>query len=79
VGNIAGEDNSTPCPRCGAVLVRRRGYRVDTRLLALPSKAHDDDAAQDTAGGWPPRSLPGPPGPRPCRCVSCGAEVPVYW
>jgi pyruvate formate lyase activating enzyme len=38
-GNIAREENDTPCPRCGAVLVRRRGYRVDTRLLARPSGA----------------------------------------
>jgi hypothetical protein len=59
-GNIAGEENSTRCLRCGAVLVHRRGYRVDTPLLRLPP-------------GTPA------PGPRPCRCVSCGTEVPVYW
>jgi pyruvate formate lyase activating enzyme len=34
-GNIAGEQNDTPCPRCGATLVSRRGYRTDTRGLVL--------------------------------------------
>jgi pyruvate formate lyase activating enzyme len=33
-GNIAG-DNDTPCPQCGAPLVRRRGFRVDTKGLVL--------------------------------------------
>ncbi len=32
-GNIVGENN-TPCPHCGAVLVSRRGYRVDCTGLA---------------------------------------------
>jgi pyruvate formate lyase activating enzyme len=35
-GNIPGERNDTPCARCGAILVSRRGYRVDTRGLAFP-------------------------------------------
>jgi pyruvate formate lyase activating enzyme len=34
-GNIQGENN-TLCPGCGAVLVRRRGYRVETGALAQP-------------------------------------------
>ncbi|MDR1318238.1 MAG: AmmeMemoRadiSam system radical SAM enzyme, partial [Treponema sp.] len=34
-GNIAGEANDTPCPSCGAVLVSRRGYRVNTEGLSL--------------------------------------------
>jgi pyruvate formate lyase activating enzyme len=34
-GNIAGERNDTRCPDCGAVLVSRRGYRVDTRGLTV--------------------------------------------
>jgi pyruvate formate lyase activating enzyme len=33
-GNIFGEENDTVCPHCGAVLVKRRGYRVDVRGLA---------------------------------------------
>nr|BBE38040.1 pyruvate-formate lyase activating enzyme [uncultured Treponema sp.] len=33
-GNIPGERNDTPCPCCGAMLVSRRGYRVDTRGLS---------------------------------------------
>jgi pyruvate formate lyase activating enzyme len=33
-GNIPGERNDTPCARCGAILVSRRGYRVDRRGLA---------------------------------------------
>jgi pyruvate formate lyase activating enzyme len=33
-GNVAGERNDTLCPDCGAVLVSRRGYRVDTRGLS---------------------------------------------
>ena len=36
-GNIADETfSNTACPRCGAVLVRRRGYRVDSAALAAP-------------------------------------------
>ena len=42
-GNIAGEESSTRCFRCGAVLVHRRGYRVDTPLLRLPSGARTAD------------------------------------
>jgi pyruvate formate lyase activating enzyme len=38
-GNVPGERNDTACPRCGAVLVSRRGYRVDTRGLALEDGA----------------------------------------
>jgi pyruvate formate lyase activating enzyme len=34
-GNIAGEENETLCPACGAVLVHRRGFRVETRGLTL--------------------------------------------
>jgi pyruvate formate lyase activating enzyme len=34
-GNIAGETNDTPCPACGAALVKRRGLRVDTTGLEL--------------------------------------------
>jgi pyruvate formate lyase activating enzyme len=34
-GNVAGEKNDTICGECGAVLVSRRGYRVDTRGLAI--------------------------------------------
>jgi pyruvate formate lyase activating enzyme len=34
-GNVPGESNDTNCPHCGAVLVSRRGYRVDTSSLAL--------------------------------------------
>ena len=33
-GNIAGEQNNTACPHCGSILVRRRGYRVETVGLA---------------------------------------------
>jgi pyruvate formate lyase activating enzyme len=32
-GNIPGESNDTLCPGCGAVLVRRRGYRVEMESL----------------------------------------------
>jgi pyruvate formate lyase activating enzyme len=32
-GNIPGERNDTACARCGAVLVSRRGYRVEVRGL----------------------------------------------
>ncbi|MDR1586320.1 MAG: AmmeMemoRadiSam system radical SAM enzyme [Treponema sp.] len=34
-GNVAGEKNDTLCGECGAVLVSRRGYHVDTRGLAI--------------------------------------------
>jgi pyruvate formate lyase activating enzyme len=36
-GNIAGEENSTLCPHCGKPLVRRFGYRVETKGLAPPA------------------------------------------
>ncbi|MDR3123396.1 MAG: AmmeMemoRadiSam system radical SAM enzyme [Treponema sp.] len=38
-GNVPGERNDTACPRCGAILVSRRGYRVDARGLAPPEAA----------------------------------------
>jgi pyruvate formate lyase activating enzyme len=34
-GNLAGEKNDTLCGECGAVLVSRRGYSVDTRGLVM--------------------------------------------
>ena len=37
-GNISVEDNATACFHCGAVLVQRRGYRVDARGLAAPAR-----------------------------------------
>ena len=36
-GNVAGEENNTACPDCGAVLVRRRGYKTDISGLAAPA------------------------------------------
>jgi pyruvate formate lyase activating enzyme len=69
-GNIAGEKNDTPCPRCGAVLVRRRGYRVESRL----SSGGNPAAVSAGAGEGPVHK-----GPQPCRCPSCGAGTPVYW
>jgi pyruvate formate lyase activating enzyme len=38
-GNTPRERNDTLCPACGAVLVSRRGFRVDTRGLVLKSEA----------------------------------------
>jgi pyruvate formate lyase activating enzyme len=35
-GNIPGEESDTACPRCGALLVRRRGRRVESRVLPAP-------------------------------------------
>jgi pyruvate formate lyase activating enzyme len=63
-GNIAGEENDTPCPRCGAVLVRRRAYQVDTGGLLPPSPEGEPETAAR---------------PRPYRCAACGAAAPVYW
>jgi pyruvate formate lyase activating enzyme len=37
-GNISGESNDTRCPACGAVLVKRRGYQVDSAGLDLRSR-----------------------------------------
>jgi pyruvate formate lyase activating enzyme len=37
-GNISAEKNDTACPHCGAILVRRRGYRVETTGLADPAE-----------------------------------------
>jgi pyruvate formate lyase activating enzyme len=39
-GNIAGEQNDTRCPGCGAVLVSRRGYRVDTSGLTVSQQRY---------------------------------------
>jgi len=36
-GNIAA-GNNTACPHCGAILVRRSGYRIDSAGLAPPAK-----------------------------------------
>jgi pyruvate formate lyase activating enzyme len=33
-GNIPGERNDTSCPRCGGILVERRGYRINSSGLA---------------------------------------------
>ncbi|MDR1024157.1 MAG: hypothetical protein LBL56_00390, partial [Treponema sp.] len=72
-GNIAGEKNDTPCPHCGAVLVRRRAYRVESRILPVLPGAKPTPEAPETAEG------PAAKAPRPCRCASCGGAVPVYW
>jgi pyruvate formate lyase activating enzyme len=37
-GNITAEKNNTLCLSCGALLIRRRGYRVETSGLAAPAK-----------------------------------------
>jgi pyruvate formate lyase activating enzyme len=37
-GNIAGEENSTPCSHCGKPLVRRFGYKVEIKGLASPTE-----------------------------------------
>jgi pyruvate formate lyase activating enzyme len=34
IGNIAGEAEDTACPRCGRMLVRRRGFRVEENRLS---------------------------------------------
>jgi pyruvate formate lyase activating enzyme len=34
-GNTAGEANDTLCPACGAALIKRRGYSIDTAGLEL--------------------------------------------
>lgn len=39
-GNIPGEINDTSCVHCGRRLVRRRGYRIDTRGLELKGTAY---------------------------------------
>ncbi len=36
-GNIAGDENTTFCPHCEAVLIRRRGYQTDISGLAAPA------------------------------------------
>jgi pyruvate formate lyase activating enzyme len=37
-GNISGEKNNTACPHCGSILVRRKGYQVETAGLAAPAE-----------------------------------------
>jgi pyruvate formate lyase activating enzyme len=36
-GNVPGDENNTACPHCGALLVRRRGYRTETPGLTAPA------------------------------------------
>jgi pyruvate formate lyase activating enzyme len=40
LGNVADEGNVTLCPDCGAPLVLRRGYRIDTSGLVLKTEGH---------------------------------------
>jgi len=40
-GNIPGEENTTLCPHCGKPLVRRSGYRVETKGLANPAEGEN--------------------------------------
>jgi pyruvate formate lyase activating enzyme len=40
-GNVAGEQNDTRCRECGAVLIRRRGYRTDTSGLVLKGEGRE--------------------------------------
>jgi pyruvate formate lyase activating enzyme len=40
-GNISGGYNDTACSQCGAVLVRRRGYRVEKPGLADPANGEN--------------------------------------
>ncbi|MDR3173656.1 MAG: hypothetical protein LBU19_05355, partial [Treponema sp.] len=78
-GNIPGEENDTSCPRCGAILVRRRGYRVESRVLPGEGPAAPPAGIDPKAPPLSDPALNSPPKPRPCRCPSCGAETPVYW
>jgi pyruvate formate lyase activating enzyme len=34
-GNISGEENETRCPHCGKILIRRRGYQIESGGLTL--------------------------------------------
>jgi pyruvate formate lyase activating enzyme len=36
-GNVPGDENDTACPRCGAILVRRRGYKTEKPGLTAPA------------------------------------------
>jgi pyruvate formate lyase activating enzyme len=37
-GNIPGETNNTFCPHCGGLLIKRRGYSVDTKGMVLKER-----------------------------------------
>jgi hypothetical protein len=53
---------------------------VDTGLLAVPAGVPPSEAGADPAENVAKNGLDPTYGrPRPCRCASCGAEVPVYW
>jgi pyruvate formate lyase activating enzyme len=61
-GNIPAEGREftdTLCPACGAALIRRRGYRIDTRGLVLKK----------------PPAPSGKAAPGACSCGHCGAAV----
>jgi pyruvate formate lyase activating enzyme len=53
-GNLAGERNDTLCGECGAVLVSRRGYRVDTRGLVMKGTGADRRYCCASCGGAAP-------------------------
>jgi pyruvate formate lyase activating enzyme len=48
-GNMPGAINDTPCPHCGATLVSRRGYRVDTRGLMAGATVYQCAACGEEA------------------------------
>jgi pyruvate formate lyase activating enzyme len=53
-GNIADERNDTLCIKCGAILVQRRNYRIDTGGLCLSRKDSKNQYRCATCGAAAP-------------------------
>ena len=64
-GNITGENNDTVCGKCGALLVKRLGYRIDHGGICLPEKNGQKQNNKKT--------------PEYYLCAACGAESPIRW
>ena len=65
-GNIAGEHNDTVCNQCGAMLVNRRGYRVDSSGITLAKKTDQNHSDPKTPVFY--------------QCAACRNDTPFrYW
>jgi pyruvate formate lyase activating enzyme len=64
-GNVAGERNDTFCNGCGAILVSRRGYRVDTGGLVIKGSGSGRFYACASCGKTAPIALNGPAAAKP--------------
>jgi pyruvate formate lyase activating enzyme len=74
-GNISPREEGftdTLCPQCGAVLVKRKGYQVDTGGLVLKNLVPKKGAS---SGGAPQKEEPS----EEYRCGRCGSPAPFVF